>query len=289
MILVTGADGQLGRSLKSTQPKNKEVLFANKSALDITDNEQLDSFFLEHSISTVVNCAAYTAVDKAESDKQLAMLINTEGVKNLAKVSKKHDAKLVHISTDYVFDGKQSNSYTELDSTNPQSVYGLSKLSGERAARVILPERLIIIRTSWLYSKYKNNFVKTMLRLLKDKNEISVVKDQQGSPTWAANLANIIWRLLENKNAVGVYHYADKGVTNWYNFACFIQNEALKLQLLDKKIPIHAINSSEYPQAAPRPKSSDLNSTKIIKLLKAEHRSWKESLIQMLTDLKGES
>ena len=222
-ILVTGANGQLGSELRELAPeyKNYNFFFAGVKELDICNHKEVANFIKVNQIGTVINCAAYTAVDKAEDDFELADKINHLAVANFAQIAKDKHIKLVHISTDYVFDGTNHKPYTETDTPKPQSVYGKTKLAGEQAVQLINPTNTIIIRTSWVYSKFGNNFVKTMLRLGKDRDELNVVADQIGTPTNAADLANAILTIVPKiKNErVEVYHYSNEGVCSWYDFA----------------------------------------------------------------------
>jgi dTDP-4-dehydrorhamnose reductase len=250
-ILVTGSNGQLGSELKVLAPDFPycQFLFVSKDVLNIQDITALTKFFSGHSIDYCVNCAAYTAVDKAESEKYFAYLTNTEAVATLAKVCNKNKTQLIHISTDYVFDGTANKPYKETDKTNPVSVYGKSKSEGEKSAIQHCPST-IIIRTSWLYSSFKNNFVKTMLRLMKEKDSINVVSDQFGSPTYAADLALAIMQIIKSnksKENPGIYQYTDSGITNWYEFAVAIKN------ISGSNCMINPITTAQYPTAAKRP------------------------------------
>jgi len=222
-ILVTGSDGQLGSELRflSNKYKSYKYFFTDKDELDICNINSLQKFVNNSKINVIVNCAAYTAVDKAETEPELAHKINFLGTKNLALIAKKNHCKLVHISTDYVFDGTKISAYNEEDNPNPQSVYGKTKLLGEKTLKIINPENCIIIRTSWVYSKFGNNFVKTMLRLGLDREEINVVVDQVGSPTYAFDLAQMILQIIpkiKNKKTT-IFHYANDGFCSWADFA----------------------------------------------------------------------
>ena len=275
---MTGGNGQLGSEIKelSSSFTNDSFFFTDTSNLDITNHAVVAAFVKTNNIDVIVNCAAYTAVDKAESEPELADAINHLAVKNLAIIAKECGAKLIHISTDYVFDGTGHKPYVETDTPNPQSVYGQTKLDGELAMRKINPANSIIIRTSWVYSKFGTNFVKTMLRLAKTKNEISVVSDQLGSPTNAADLAQAILFILPKMNnaIVEIYHYANEGVCSWYDFAKFI----FKVKAVS--IKVSPINSKKYPTSVNRPLYSVLNKSKIKNKYGLETFYWKKSFLK---------
>lgn len=281
-ILVTGASGQLGSELKELSKEYPyRFIFVSKNELDISDYEALEKFILTNLVDCVINCAAYTAVDKAEKEKELADKINHVAVKNLAILSDKLGLKLVHISTDYVFDGKNFKPYTEEDTTSPQSVYGKTKLDGERAIIKINPRNSIIIRTSWVYSYYGNNFVKTMLKLGKTKESLNVVYDQVGTPTYAKDLAKVILGIIPKiKNEkVEIYNFSNEGVLSWYDFA----KEIMKMSKTDCKI--EPIETFEYPMPAQRPHYSLLNKAKIKKEFGINIPYWKDGLDDCLKRL----
>lgn len=273
-VLVTGANGQLGHCIKDIQKKNSHLSFVytDHKELDICDEKSVNQFFKEQEpIHYCVNCAAYTAVDKAEEEEELAFKVNAEGPKNLAIACKEHGTVLIHISTDFVFDGKKSTPYLETDEPNPISVYGASKLQGEIEVQNLLKE-YFIIRTSWLYSEYGNNFLKTMLRLAETRDEISVVRDQIGSPTYAGDLAEFILKIiLANNKSFGIYHYSNEGAISWYDFAKAIFEES-KIDL-----KVNAISTSEYPTLAKRPIYSVMDKGKIISFCNIPF--WRDSLI----------
>lgn len=269
MLLITGCNGQLGTELRTLLP---QALAVDVADLDITDAAAVRAFVKENNVDTIINCAAYTAVDKAEDEPEKCRKINVDGVKNLAASG----AKIVHISTDYVFDGRGCRPYVETDETNPVSVYGRTKLDGEKAV-LETAETGVIVRTAWLYSPYGGNFVKTMRRLSAEKEEISVVFDQIGTPTCAADLAQIIVDLLpQMKDGIKeIYHYSNEGVCSWYDFA----REIMKLSGL--KCRVNPIESAQYPTKAKRPFYSVLNKSKI-KSLGIEIPHWQESLEKCL-------
>ncbi len=281
-ILVTGFRGQLGseiEALSSNYPYS--FFFTDKEALDITNQEAIEKFVKENNINTIINCAAYTAVDKAESQKELADKINHLAVKYLAQISKEQNIKLIHVSTDYVFDGNNFKPYSEIDTTNPQGVYGQTKLDGEKAMQTISPRNSIIIRTSWVYSSFGANFVKTMLRLGKEKESLGVIFDQVGTPTYARDLAETILEILpkiENDN-VAIYNYSNEGVLSWYDFA----KEIMRMAKLD--CTIHSIETKEYPTPALRPHYSLLNKGKIKEVFGIVIPYWKDGLDECLKRL----
>lgn len=274
-ILVTGSSGQVGSEIKELSKEyNYNFFFTSSKDLNITNFTKVKEFIDTNSIDIIINCAAYTAVDKAEDEKELADAINHQAVKNLAEISKEKDIKLIHISTDYVFDGKNYRPYIESDATNPNSVYGSTKLKGEKALREINPKDSIIIRTSWVYSSYGANFVKTMLRLGKERDSLGVIYDQVGSPTYAKDLAKTILEVLPkiNNKAIEIYNYSNEGVLSWYDFA----KEIMKMAKIECKI--NPIETKEYPTPASRPHYSLLNKSKIKNDFDIIVPYWKDSL-----------
>ncbi len=279
-VLVTGAKGQLGSEIQHLGKNHKGIdfLFHDIDTLDLTDNLLVDEFLKDHKPGFLVNCAAYTAVDKAEEEKEAAFRINADIPARLAGLCLKHDIRLVHISTDYVFDGTGHRPYREDDLPNPQSVYALSKYEGEQA--VLEYNRSVVIRTSWLYSTLGNNFVKTMVRLGESKDKLNVVFDQTGTPTYGGDLAGAILQIIsssvadESKFIPGVYHYSNEGVCSWYDFAVEIMNIA------GINCKIYPIESAQYPQPAKRPMYSVLNKARIKAAYNIDIPHWKESLKQ---------
>lgn len=281
-VLVTGSMGQLGSEIKELSSNyNYNFFFTKRDDIDITSKDSIKEFCQTNSINVIINCAAYTAVDKAQGDIENADLVNRKAVKKLSIVAKELDIKLIHISTDYVFDGKNFKPYVEEFQTNPQSVYGKTKLDGENEMRDINPKNSIIIRTSWVYSYYGNNFVKTMLRLGKEKKELGVIFDQVGTPTYAKHLAltilNIIPQIENSK--VEIYNYSNEGVLSWYDFA----KEIMKMAKLDCKVK--AIETYQYPTPAKRPHFSLLNKSKIKQKFNIEIPYWKDGLDDCLKRL----
>jgi dTDP-4-dehydrorhamnose reductase len=284
-ILVTGSRGQLGSELQelSTRHDNHRFFFYDLPDLDITSPDHVTALCREHDIEAIINCAAYTAVDKAESDAEAAFRVNRDGAAVLAACAKERNALLVHISTDYVFNGKSNTPYREIYPASPLGVYGESKWEGEERIRRIAPSYWII-RTSWLYSIYGANFVKTMLRLGAERSELNVVCDQIGTPTWAADLASALLSMLErydrNCQYSGTYHYSNEGVCSWYDFAQAI------MELAGLPCKVMPVESTQYPQIAPRPHYSVLNKSAIKQDWKLEIPHWRVSLAAMLQKLQ---
>lgn len=273
-ILVTGANGQLGKELQRIAPEHPdyEFIFLSREDLPIHHFQMIRQYFSVYHPAYLINCAAYTAVDRAESEKDLAFQVNGEAVGVLAAVCKQYATKMVHISTDYVFDGTAKSPYKEDAATNPQSVYGASKLEGEQQAQELNPETLII-RTSWVYSEFGKNFVRTMLRLMTEKEEIGVVNDQLGSPTYAADLAAAILQIIHSGNwQPGIYHFSNEGVISWYEFALAIK------EIAGKSCRINPITTQQYPTAAKRPAYSVLDCTRIREVFGVVPTGWKKSL-----------
>ena len=278
-VLVTGSNGQLGSDIKELSIDYKyNFYFTDRNELDISNPHAITEFVNNNNINTIINCAAYTAVDKAESDADMADKINHLAVKYLAKISKEKNIKLIHISTDYVFDGANHMPYVESDKTNPNGVYGKTKLDGEKAMQEINPENSIIIRTSWVYSSYGNNFVKTMLRLGKEKEQLGVIFDQVGTPTYARDLAKAILGIIPNiKNEkVEIYNYSNEGVLSWYDFAKEI------MHMTKSTCQVNPIETKEYPTPAKRPHYSLLNKSKIKNEFNITIPYWKDSLDKCL-------
>jgi len=282
-ILITGSNGQLGSEIRAiaSQFSDYTFFFTDIAELDLTNYKQVESYFEENNISACVNCAAYTAVDKAEEDRDLAMLVNSDVVKNLAKICKKNEALLVHISTDYVFDGTHFKPYEEIDPPAPNSYYGLTKLKGEEAV-FANTDKVVIIRTSWLYSSFGNNFVKTMIRLGKERDELGVVVDQIGTPTHAGDLAMAIMLLIQKngKKAIKeIYHYSNEGAISWYDFAIAI------MEVANISCKVVAIESKDFPAKANRPFYSVLNKAKLKNDFQIEIPYWLDSLKIIINQL----
>jgi len=287
-ILVTGKSGQLGRSLQKfiSNFDHHEFTLTGREELDLSSSESISKYFDTHShFDVIINCAAYTAVDRAEKEADLADEINHLAVKQLAEFANSQNAKLIHISTDYVFDGYKNSSYLENDSTNPINVYGRTKLLGEEAVLEAMPNNALIIRTSWGYSEFGNNFVQTMLELARERGEINVVSDQIGSPTYASDLAKALLNIISNDNfnkktfPTEIFHFSNMGETSWSDFA----KEIFKLANLNYKVT--PISSEQYPTPAIRPKNSILSKEKIKNHFKLQIPSWKQSLKECLNQI----
>ncbi len=292
-ILVTGSNGQLGSELKELiqnskfKIQNYDFYFTTSQDLDITNFDLVRKYITDNQIKIIINCAAYTAVDKAETEQELCNKINHIAVKNLAMLSNEFSLKLIHISTDYVFDGTNFKPYTEDDTTNPQSVYGQSKLDGEKAILEYNLKNSIIIRTSWVYSYYRANFVKTMLRLGKEKESLGVIFDQVGTPTYAKDLAKVILEIIQHSTFniqnssthTEIYNFSNEGVVSWYDFA----KEIMRMAKLSCKI--NPIETYQYPTPASRPHYSLLNKSKIKSTFNIDIPYWKDGLDDCLKRL----
>lgn len=273
-VLVTGGNGQLAQCLKDVvkHHENLAVDFQDLPDLDITNQPQLESFFSKNEFDYCINCAAYTAVDLAEEQSSFAYAVNAEGPKNLAEVCQKFQTTLIHVSTDFVFDGQKRTPYLETDVPNPLGVYGASKWQGERNIQEAM-EAYFIVRTSWLYSEYGNNFIKTMLKLSETREQINVVFDQIGSPTYAGDLAEVLIKIvLYSSKAYGLYHFSNSGAISWYDFAVEIFNH------FNKQVVVKPIKTIDYPTAAKRPEYSVLSTKRIIQEFGLNELNWRDSL-----------
>lgn len=262
-VLITGAGGQVGRALLRAAPANVEVVACAHAQLNIGDEAQVRSCVRLHAPDVIVNAAAYTAVDRAESEPAIARRINANGPRYLAAAAREGGLRLVHISTDFVFDGAASSPYKPTAATNPLSVYGLTKLEGERAVLNLHAERSVIVRTAWVYAAAGRNFVLTMLRAMRANVSIRVIADQVGSPTAAQSLAQALWRIVATPEATGIHHWTDAGVASWYDFAVAIAEEAAALSLIRADVNVTPIATHEYPSAARRPPYSVLDTTSL--------------------------
>ena len=281
-ILITGANGQLGNEMRVLSAENKEYnyFFTDVAELDICDEQAVMSFVKDHHIHVIVNCAAYTAVDKAEDNLDLCTKLNSDAVGYLAKAAEANEAELIQVSTDYVFDGTNHLPYKETDATCPNSVYGVTKLKGEANAMEHC-KKAMIIRTAWLYSTFGNNFVKTMIRLGKERDALGVVFDQIGTPTYARDLARAIFAAINKGVVPGIYHFSNEGVCSWYDFTKSIHRIAGITAC--KVSPLH---TDEYPAKAPRPNYSVLDKTKIKTTYGIEIPHWEESLKACIDELE---
>ena len=280
-VLVTGGKGQLAQSIQSISNDypSLDFVFLGSNDLDISNINEVEDYFSKNNFDYCINCAAYTAVDKAEEEQELAKKVNVTGAKNLAITCKDKDVVLIHISTDFVFDGEAKTPYREDDTTNPISVYGQTKRDGEVEITSNLSQHFII-RTSWLYSEFAGNFVKTMLRLSKERDELSVVDDQTGCPTYAKDLAEVILKIIDSQTKqFGTYHYSNQGEITWYDFAKEIFRQS------QTKINLHKTDSQTFKTLATRPKYSVLNTSKIHSLLNLEPVKWEKSLGKCLKEI----
>ncbi|WP_370979179.1 dTDP-4-dehydrorhamnose reductase [Agaribacterium sp. ZY112] len=283
-VLITGAGGQLAWELARSAPNSIDLIYATSTELNICDEVAVNNYLKQHKPNAIINTAAYTAVDKAEEERDKAYAVNRDGVANLAKACGT-DIYLLHISTDFVFDGLSTKPLTSKDIAKPLSVYGASKYAGEQALEQYCKAPWAIIRTAWLYSSYGNNFVKSMLRFMNEREQLNIVADQIGTPTWAHGLAQSCWACIADKTE-GLYHWSDAGVASWYDFAEMIQSKALELKLLDKKCKIKAITTKDYPVPAKRPAFSVLDKSEILaKHPQLENQHWQSQLNAMLTEL----
>mgnify|MGYP003385915641 CR=1 FL=1 len=287
-IIVTGGSGQLGQSLRGLVGSEVgcQYLFPSREQLDLTDSVSIDAFFEAKTFDLIINCAAHTAVDQAESEPELADQVNHMAVNKLAKMVASRQARLIHISTDYVFNGENFKPYIESDKVAPQGVYGLSKLRGEQVVQSLMPSNALIIRTSWVYSAFGNNFVKTMLKLASQRDELNVIYDQVGTPTYAVDLAQAIIQIAQsdgfNNNTfkTELYHYSNEGVCSWYDFAITI------FELSGVSCRVLPIETKDYPTPAKRPHYSVLNKAKIKQAYGIQIPYWKEALQRCLQALE---
>jgi len=287
-ILVTGKNGQLGKSIHkivTSNEQNSEFVFIGREVLDLSSQDNIINYFNNNSFDIIINCAAYTAVDKAEKEVELANYINHLAISKIAEISNKQKIKLIHISTDFIFDGVSEKAYLESDNPSPLNIYGKSKLEGEVAVCAAMQKNAIIIRTSWLYSEYSNNFVETILRKAQKCDELNVVSDQFSSPTNASDLAKVIIQIINHKKfrnhdqLTQIYHYSSCGVCSWFEFA----REILELANIDCQV--NPIETKDYLTAARRPKYSFLNTDKIVKGFGLEIPFWKDSLKASIANL----
>jgi dTDP-4-dehydrorhamnose reductase len=282
-ILVTGANGQLGKSFRDIEPNfpQYEFIFASKEDMPIHHFDMVRHYFRIYNPQWLVNCAAYTAVDRAESEKDMAMQVNGEAVGVLAAITKENNCGFIHISTDYVFDGNATQPYKEDHPVAPQNIYGQSKLEGEKQALQFNPNS-IIIRCSWIYSEHGKNFVRTMMKLMSEKKEINVVNDQLGSPTYARDLAEVIMQIIiygSAPSSPSIYHYCNNGVISWYDFALVIK------ELTRSECIVHPILTSQYPTSAKRPHYSAMDTSKIHEDFGIQIIDWHQSLINCLHNI----
>lgn len=282
-VMITGCNGQLGHELLRLAPDNMEISAVDIDDLDLTDQNAVDCFIDEIKPQLIINAAAYTAVDQAETDLKAAYAVNCDAVKFLAEAAKQNSAAVIHISTDYVFDGQACSPYQTDAPTIPAGIYGKSKLAGEAELRRIMPDNSVIIRTAWLYSPYGQNFLKTMLRLMEERTELGVIADQIGTPTSAATLARTVWGFAGNSQLHGLFHWTDAGAASWYDFAETIREEAIATNLLSTDAArIKPITTADYPTPAPRPAYSLLDKNSTYQALELTPVHWRIALREVL-------
>ena len=277
-VALFGAAGQLGIALTKSKPENIELLPLTLKDVDITDRAAVLSKLDSLKPEVIINAAAYTQVDKAEEEVDLAYAVNANGPENMALWVKENGGRLIHISTDFVFDGKKKRPYVETDTPNPLNVYGKSKLEGEKRVQAIIPDHSVIVRTSWLYSNEGVNFYNTILRLLEERDTVNVVADQIGSPTRAGSLAKVLWKVVVGMDIAGIYHWANQGEVSWYEFAQKIKEKALSHNVLQSAARVNAIKTEEFVVKAERPGYSVLDCSKLGEQLKCEADAWIDGL-----------
>jgi dTDP-4-dehydrorhamnose reductase len=283
-VLQLGGTGQLGLALQATKPEDVVLTVAGRKEVDFTNPAAVEEFVSNSAADIIINAAAYTAVDKAESEEEAAFQVNAQSVGAIARAAARIGARFIHVSTDYVFDGSKAG-YGPNDTTSPLGAYGRSKLAGERLALSHCSNSLIV-RTAWVYSEHGNNFVKTMIRLMSSHPQVKVVADQIGTPTYAYSLAQTLWRLVQIDSR-GILHFTDSGVASWYDFACAIQEISLELGLLKAAVPVLPISTAEFPTPAKRPVLSILDKSKTWELLGGPAAHWRSTLRLMLERYRG--
>jgi len=284
-VMITGANGQLGHALQSTAPAHADLVALTRAELDIADEDAVLALVAELTPDLIINAAAYTAVDRAETDVDMAYRVNEAGPGALAAAAAAHGARFIHVSTDFVFNGEAGRPYAPDQATAPLGVYGASKRAGEEAVQRHASSALIV-RTAWVYGSTGNNFVRTMLRLMGERDEVRVVADQIGTPTFADGLAGALWA-LDAAGGTGIHHWTDSGAASWYDFAVAIQEEAVALGLLTRTVPIIPIATSDYPTPAKRPSYSVLDKRSAVALIGAPPPHWRVNLRHMLGVIKA--
>jgi dTDP-4-dehydrorhamnose reductase len=281
-VLITGAGGQVGLELQATVPSGWVIAACQSDQLDVTRADAVRAAMTAFRPSVVIHTAAYTAVDTAEANADRARSVNVQGTTHVAEAALDVGARLLHLSTDFVFDGAQGRPYAPDDEPRPLGVYGRTKLEGERAAVRIMERQALVVRTGWVYSRHRQNFVLTMLRLMAERSEVGVVADQVGTPTWARSLAETLWAAADRADLSGVVHWTDAGVASWYDFAVAIQEEALAAGLLHRAVPVRPLRTEEFPTAAARPAFSVLEKGGSWTALGRTPPHWRVNLRHML-------
>jgi dTDP-4-dehydrorhamnose reductase len=282
--LVTGASGQLGRELARTAPPQVQCIALDRTCLDVTDPDSVKRALDTHLPQIVINAAAYTAVDRAEQERERATAGNALAPGLLAEAARDRNLRLIHVSTDFVFDGTRNTPYMPNDITNPLGVYGATKREGELRVLATSADQAVIVRTGWVYAAVGNNFVNTMLRLMQERGDVGVVADQIGTPTWARGLARALWQLADHPDARGIYHWSDAGVASWFDFAVAIAEEARRCGRLTREATVRPIGTRDYPTPAQRPAYSVLDKTAIWSLLGTQPLHWRTALREMLCE-----
>ena len=286
-VLITGAGGQLGQELQSSAPEHIEIVALGHVELDVSSAEAVAGVVKEARPEVIINTAGFTAVDRAEDDPDAAFAVNASGARNIATAAVLAEARLIQLSTDYVFDGSAGRPYRPEDEPQPISVYGSSKKAGEDAVVEVLGDGAVVLRTAWLYSRHGKNFVKTILHLLSEKDELAIVADEVGTPTWAHGLAQAIWRLVSLDSVSGIQHWTDAGVASWYDFAVAIRDEAIEQGLVETGASIRPIRAADNPRPALRPAFGVLDKTSTWEALEMQPPHWREALRQMLAEMKS--
>jgi len=285
-VLITGGSGQLGRELQLACPPDIEMVPCDIEELDITNPERVTARVGEVRPRVVINAAAYTAVDRAEQERERVFAVNATGAGNVARAAQAIDARVIQISTDFVFGGEANRPYSPDTETGPLGVYGASKLAGEQEVLEATEGTALAIRTAWVYSRFGHNFVKTMLRLMEQRSQLTVVTDQIGSPTWARSLAKVVWKACTHHDLFGRYHWTDAGVASWYDFAIAIQEEARSTGLLENDCQVEPISTADFPTVARRPRFSVLDTSAIRRDLDIAATHWRRQLRSMLQDMR---
>lgn len=287
IVLLTGAGGQVGRELQATAPERWTVRACDVAEMDVTHPEAVADAFGRHQPDLVIHAAAYTAVDAAQRDGERAEAVNATGASQVAEEARRAGARIIHLSTDFVFDGAQGRPYAPDDRPRPLNVYGRTKLAGEREVLRICGEHGLVLRTAWVYAAHGRNFVLTMLRLMREREQVEVVADQIGSPTWARSVALAVWAAADRPTLSGIHHWTDAGVASWYDLAVAIQEEALALGLLRRAVPVRPVRTDEYPTVARRPPYSVLDVSGTAAALGLAREHWRANLRRMLGGLAG--